>query len=179
MIVIKNRRAFVVIWLADFFILLGAFFVMQDRYQMVKAQLASAPPPVPAQRQQAHAVKPHRQMPAVSNGRTETPQDAYTELLQRKRMALPATSAVRNILFSYRNSKPSQVKIIGSFNDWVPQPMKKGKNHTWTIPVPLAPGDYTYNFLVDGKVIRDPNNPRTANEGRSFLTVKPKKLKTN
>lgn len=88
----------------------------------------------------------------------------------------PAVSAAdagtRRILFTYRNSKPRRVEIIGAFNNWTPEPLRRGANHVWSISIPLAPGDYTYAYLVDGNVVRDPNNARTS-EGRSLLTVKP------
>ena len=71
-------------------------------------------------------------------------------------------------------SRPSRVEITGSFNNWTPSPFVKEDNHVWEITLTLVPGEYTYNFLVDGKPIRDPNNPRTAPEGRSLLVVKPK-----
>jgi 1,4-alpha-glucan branching enzyme len=76
-------------------------------------------------------------------------------------------------MFSFRHSKPSRVEIVGSFNNWEPVPLVKGENHTWSVSLSLTPGEYTYNFVADGKVIRDPNNPRTAPEGRSLLVVKP------
>lgn len=79
----------------------------------------------------------------------------------------------RNVLFSYRSSRPQKVDLVGSFNDWSPAPMAKGENHTWSITLSLDPGEYTYNFLVDGRPVRDPNNPRTAPEGRSLLVLKP------
>ena len=86
-------------------------------------------------------------------------------------------SSHRNIGFSFRHSRVDKVEIIGDFNDWIPQALTKGDNHTWKITVPLAPGEYAYNFVVDGKPIKDPANPKVCNVGRgftnSFLKVKP------
>ena len=39
--------------------------------------------------------------------------------------------------------------------------MKKDKNSNWSITVPLKVGEYAYNFIVDGKLIRDPSNRKT------------------
>ena len=85
----------------------------------------------------------------------------------------PKPNAPRNIRFSYRDSRPSRVEIVGSFNGWTPAALVKGDNHVWSITLALPPGEHTYNFLVDGKPVRDPNNPRTAAEGRSLLVVRP------
>lgn len=96
-----------------------------------------------------------------------------------KKAAVKKTSSgsARHIGFAYRNSKVKKVEIIGDFNDWNPAPMKKGANHTWAISVDIVPGDYAYNFVVDGKPVRDPNNPKVCNVGRgfpnSYLKVKP------
>jgi len=83
----------------------------------------------------------------------------------------------RNIFFVYRNSKAKKVDIIGDFTEWMPMKMTRGAAHTWKITVTLAPGDYAYNYVVDGKPKRDPNNPKVCNAGRgfpnSFLKVKP------
>ncbi len=35
----------------------------------------------------------------------------------------------------------------------------------WKIPYVLAPGNYEYKFIVDGKWISDPSNPLTVGEG--------------
>jgi plastocyanin len=86
--------------------------------------------------------------------------------------ATPAAEPGRKILFTLRDSRPSRVEITGSFNNWTPAPFVKGENHVWEITLTLIPGEYAYNFLVDGKAIRDPNNPRTAPEGRSLRVVK-------
>lgn len=155
-----DRRTLLAVLLADVFVLAGALFILRDRYLLAKNRLpdiVTASPeagrlaPAPA----ADLPSPAPDMPPVQKDAAQKPKN------------------VRNILFSYRNSKPARVEIIGSFNSWTPQPMTKGKNHTWSLMVPLEPGDYTYNYLVDGKVIRDPNNRRTAPEGRSLLSVKP------
>lgn len=79
------------------------------------------------------------------------------------------TKKSRNIRFTYRHSKAKKVDIIGSFNDWVPTLMAKGDDHLWAITLQLSPGEYSYNFVVDGKPIRDPNNKKVCNAGRGFI----------
>jgi len=56
-----------------------------------------------------------------------------------------------------------QVSLVGDFNDWNAQatpltPVKRGG--VWTITVPLKPGRYNYNFVVDGtRWMPDPAAP--------------------
>ena len=84
----------------------------------------------------------------------------------------------RNIKFTYRNSKAKKVDIVGDFNGWVPQSLDKDDNSSWSITASITPGEYGYNFVVNGKPVKDPNNPNTVNTGRgftsSFLKVKPR-----
>ncbi len=92
----------------------------------------------------------------------------------------PDTSPHRKILFQYRNSRPFQVELIGDFNDWQPgkHVMARGMDHMWRVTVPLAPGRFGYQFVVDGKPIRDPANRRFQKDPRrgliSIVEVKPK-----
>ena len=58
--------------------------------------------------------------------------------------------------------------MTGSFNDWSLDEsccMNK-KNDTWALTLPLSPGVYRYQFIVDGKWHRDPQNTQT--ERNSF-----------
>lgn len=82
----------------------------------------------------------------------------------------PAPASVRKI-FSYDNSKAKVVQLVGDFNNWNPQEFSRDVKGRWTVSIPLAPGDYSYSFIVDGKTIRDPYQRRTDVKGRSFLTV--------
>lgn len=76
----------------------------------------------------------------------------------------------RNILFQYISSKVKSVEIIGDFNDWMPQALTREGN-VWKIVIQLEPGEYAYNFVVDGKIITDPNNLRPPRDtGRGFLS---------
>jgi len=83
----------------------------------------------------------------------------------------------RNILFQYRDSRPSTVFIVGDFNKWTPQKMEKGDNHIWKIILQLEPGEYKYQFVIDGKWIKDPYNSRFKPDGyggeNSLLIVSP------
>ncbi|MHB9154819.1 MAG: glycogen-binding domain-containing protein, partial [Endomicrobiales bacterium] len=79
---------------------------------------------------------------------------------KREGAVITPSSGARNMGFTYRNSRSRRVEIIGDFNEWVPESMAKGSDHQWSITLALPPGEYAYNFVVDGKPIRDPNNAR-------------------
>ncbi|HOW28327.1 MAG TPA: glycogen-binding domain-containing protein [Elusimicrobiota bacterium] len=161
----KDRQTFLAIMLADIFVMGGAFFVMVDRYRLH----ATAPAPAVSAALPAKTVSPLQAEPAKKPAAAATAPSAPMEPPKSEEMT---SSSPRRILFTYRNSKPRVVEIVGSFNNWKPLRMKRGANHVWSAMVTLDPGDYTYNYIADGKVIRDPNNPRTAPEGRSLITVK-------
>ncbi|MBI4063610.1 MAG: hypothetical protein HY401_04840 [Elusimicrobia bacterium] len=78
----------------------------------------------------------------------------------------------RNILFTYVHYRAKSVSLIGNFNDGRPIAMQKEKLGVWRASVPLKPGSYTYNYLVDGKKVPDPYNSKRADEA-SVVIVEP------
>ncbi|PKN02039.1 MAG: hypothetical protein CVU77_01070 [Elusimicrobia bacterium HGW-Elusimicrobia-1] len=91
--------------------------------------------------------------------------------------SIPSETGLRNILFAVKSSAAKKVSIVGDFNDWTPQGMTKDASGMWTVALKIVPGDYAYNFIVDGRPVRDFNNPKTKDTGRGFvsssLEVKP------
>lgn len=67
---------------------------------------------------------------------------------------------IRRPKFVYFSTKAQKVSLIGSFNEWIPQPMQKVDSNKWELVVEIPEGRYLYNFLVDGKIILDPNNKK-------------------
>lgn len=67
---------------------------------------------------------------------------------------------LRKPKFVYFSSKAKKVELIGDFNDWIPQKMKKVAPNKWELTIEIPEGKYLYNFLVDGKVVLDPNNKK-------------------
>lgn len=67
---------------------------------------------------------------------------------------------IRKPKFVYFSNKAQRVSLIGSFNEWVPQPMQKIGSNRWELTIEIPEGKYLYNFLVDGKIVLDPNNKR-------------------
>ena len=58
------------------------------------------------------------------------------------------------------------VDIYGSFNNWIQTKnycAKEGDG--WVCRLDLAPGKYTYKFLVDGVGLNDPTNSATEDDG--------------
>ncbi len=55
-----------------------------------------------------------------------------------------------------------RVYLAGSFNQWstMQQPMEK-TDSGWVACIRLMPGRHLYKYIVDGKWITDPNNPKT------------------
>jgi hypothetical protein len=53
------------------------------------------------------------------------------------------------------------VQVVGSFNNWVPQPCslhKEDGSIRWVLSLRLKPGRYEYAFLVDGKYMPHPES---------------------
>ncbi len=48
--------------------------------------------------------------------------------------------------------KAQQVEILGDFNDWTPQPMKRTRRGIYQYTVELKPGRrYQYRYRIDGR----------------------------
>ena len=61
------------------------------------------------------------------------------------------------------------VAVAGSFNDWNQSQVLCGKeSDDWICRLDLAPGKYTYKFIIDGDWILDPANPNTEDDERGF-----------
>ncbi len=57
------------------------------------------------------------------------------------------------VSFTLSAPKAKSVALVGSFNGWSPlsHPMQPaGTDGLWSIVVPLAEGEHTFMFLVDG-----------------------------
>ena len=97
-----------------------------------------------------------------------------------KKMPPPVPSLTGNTTFKLAGHTDAEaVAIYGSFNDW-----SQTKNYCaregdgWVCRVDLAPGKYTYKFLVDGVALNDQTNPDTEDDGNgrvdSVIVIKPK-----
>jgi hypothetical protein len=97
-----------------------------------------------------------------------------------KKMPPPVPSLTGNTTFKLMgHTEAEAVAIYGSFNNWI-----QTKNYCaregdgWVCRLDLAPGKYTYRFLVDGVGLLDPDNPATeADSNRlvdSVIVIKPR-----
>ncbi len=134
----------------------------------------------------AEAPKEEAQPPAPrlqSEGRVKT--DAGIEMaegntavqdLSVKMRAIIAeeTKEIRNLFparFVYEAPNAKSVFVTGSFNDWALDDTCRlqEKDGRWEVDIPLKPGLYKYQFIVDGIWREDPINPRK--ERNSFGDV--------
>ncbi len=53
-----------------------------------------------------------------------------------------------------------EVRLAGSFNNWTPRPMRKRYGRFVAVE-DLAPGEYEYKLIVDGRWVLDPDNTRS------------------
>jgi len=97
-----------------------------------------------------------------------------------KKMPPPVPSLTGNTIFKLTGHIDAEaVAIYGSFNGWIQTKnycAKEGDG--WVCRLDLAPGKYTYRFLIDGLGLLDPNNSATEDDGYghtdSVIVIKPK-----
>lgn len=183
----KNLTSLIIL---DIIVMALAIGLMAYRYQALSSVPLSAMTQNVKPAVQAEALKPLPEEPSIAEDEMTGEEEARAVIAEvtkpvirtkaSKAAAAKAKAAAknaRNICFTYKNSTAKKVEIIGDFTDWIPKKMTKGAASTWKITLALAPGDYSYNFVVNGRPKRDPNNPKVSNAGRgfanSFLKVSP------
>jgi len=99
-------------------------------------------------------------------------------LVKRLPPAVPSLNG--NTTFNLKGHTDAQVvAIYGSFNDWIQTANYCAQESDgWVCRLDLAPGKYTYKFLIDGVGLNDPANVLTEDDGNghtySVVVVKPK-----
>lgn len=80
-----------------------------------------------------------------------------------------------SVTFRLKADYATIVKLSGS---WMPNPwggtidMTRGENNVWSVKIPLpAPEIYTYNFVVDGVAVNDPQNVLLQRDGSRYLSM--------
>ncbi|MBR1405510.1 MAG: esterase [Bacteroidales bacterium] len=80
-----------------------------------------------------------------------------------------------SVTFRLKADYATYVKLSGS---WMPNPyggsidMVRGEGNVWEVKVPLpSPEIYTYNFIVDGVSVNDPQNIQVQRDGTRFLNM--------
>lgn len=73
------------------------------------------------------------------------------------------------VRFTYEDPAAQSVHLSGSFNNWSTSadPMVRDAAGRWTIVRQLAPGTYSYKFVVNGGAqwVSDPHNPMHEDDG--------------
>ncbi len=69
----------------------------------------------------------------------------------------------RTVEFRIYQPQAESVSLVGNFNHWDPESdfLERERNGVFRVVKKLKPGEYHYNFVVDGKVILDTYNPIT------------------
>ncbi len=72
------------------------------------------------------------------------------------------SEGLTGITFSLQAPQAHSVYVTGSFNDWSLDEScrMKEEDGRWILQLPLKPGTYKYQFIVDGKWQEDPTNPQ-------------------
>jgi len=95
------------------------------------------------------------------------------------KMPPPVPSVTGNTTFKLSGHTDAEaVAIYGSFNNWTQTKNYCAKESGWWVcRIDLAPGKYTYKFLVDGVGLNDPANSATEDDGNghmnSVIIIKP------
>lgn len=90
--------------------------------------------------------------------------------LTARKLVLPPASLKGNTTFRLKGYPNARVvALAGSFNEFNQSQLLFGKEgDEWVVRVDLAPGKYTYKFIIDGDWILDPDNPNTEDDERGF-----------
>jgi len=100
-----------------------------------------------------------------SNKKVPDGAGGYNSVIQ-----LGATYTFRLTGFTAAN----KVILTGNFNAWKDDELLMEKTADgWELSYAIAPGNYEYKFIVDGKWIADPANPLKGNDGNSFVIIHP------
>lgn len=95
--------------------------------------------------------------------------EGYQELLARAEATDDVPKEARRLVtFTYTDPNASAVSVVGSFNGWSPEThrLQKAADGAWELTLSLAPGRYSYRFLIDQKKqVLDPSTEMTEPDG--------------
>jgi 1,4-alpha-glucan branching enzyme len=95
--------------------------------------------------------------------------EGYKELLARADATEETPAEARRLVtFHYEDAEAGAVSVVGSFNGWSPEThrLQKLANGSWELTMSLAPGRYSYRFLIDQKKqVLDPSTALTEPDG--------------
>ena len=131
-----------------------------------KEHKQKVPKPVVAVEEPMEAVINKAIAEAMEEETSYRPSERMQEIVSKE-----TASFVGSALFKLNAPQAQSVYVTGSFNDWSLDETCRMKNigGVWTLQLPLKPGLYKYQFIVDGKWQEDPENKLT--ERNSFGDV--------
>ncbi len=95
--------------------------------------------------------------------------EGYQELLARAEANEEVPPEARRLVtFTYADPGANAVSVVGSFNGWSPEThrLQKTTEGAWELTLSLAPGRYSYRFLIDQKKqVLDPSTELTEPDG--------------
>lgn len=93
--------------------------------------------------------------------------DWYGAAATVKRAMIPAPGIKGNTTFRLSGHQDAlTVSLAGTFNSWNQrQTLCAREGADWICRIDLAPGKYSYKFVVDNKFLLDPLNPKTEEDG--------------
>jgi len=143
----------------------------QENEEPVEAQVQEAPKTVvkaktaETQKVAAAADKIQKQVrdlevPPVPEAEPQVPAQAFSETMQN--VVAREAKEFFTTRFAIEAPGAKSVYVTGSFNDWSLDDgcRLEEVNGQWEVAIPLKPGSYKYQFIVDGVWKEDPNNPR-------------------
>jgi hypothetical protein len=89
--------------------------------------------------------------------------DLATEIMDDVQLFEARAQFPAQAMFSYFDPGAREVIVAGDFNDWRPSErfrLNRDRDGRWTLKLPLAAGKYHYKFIVDGRSLEDPANPK-------------------
>jgi hypothetical protein len=104
--------------------------------------------------------------------------DASLRALDQHKASAGTRPALKMVEFSVELPDAQTVQLAADFTDWdlFPLDMIRFEGGIWSLTVPLPPGIYAYNFLIDGKWCDDPRIvravPNRPGPARAFVKVK-------
>lgn len=107
-------------------------------------------------------------------GKTLTDEQAKQDLKNVAAEINKHLQKFKSVTFKLKGFETAQnVNLAGDFNGWSRANTRMSRNSDeWTTQFELEPGQYSYKFIVDGKWLVDPANPRTEGAGDTQNSVK-------
>lgn len=173
-----SRGALLAVLALDLLVAASSAYVLLDRVKK-----SFNPEPITASAHVGQVYEEPKPAPPSENVARSHPKgaDAEEPSAPEKQKPVPPPpdkkAAKRNVTFQFRDPRAKRVSVIGAFNNWSPQLMKMDASHKWSLTLSIMEGRHAYNFIVDGKTIRDPSANGSENvPGRkipsSILSVK-------